>query len=357
MTYEDFLGQEPFAVPQAVKDEMLVQGLRRLSHFHMENCKQYRQIAEAFSFEPDRAEKVSDFMFLPARLFKEIDLCSVPEEEIFKTMTSSGTSGQRVSKIFLDKETAARQQKTLVRIVSSFTGTSRLPMLIIDCPSVVRNRQMFSARGAGILGFSIFGRKPIYALDDNMDLRLQAIREFMAEHKDEKLLLFGFTFMIWQHFYKALRDSGERLELQNAILIHGGGWKKLLQETVSPQDFNKAMREVAGIKRVIDYYGMVEQTGCVYMECEHGHLHASTYSDVLIHRAKDFSEADIGEEGIIEVVSLLPKSYPGHAILTEDAGKILGIDDCPCGRQGKYFEVFGRLKNAEIRGCSDTYAL
>ena len=64
----------------------------------------------------------------------------------------------------------------------------------------------------------------------------------------------------------------------------------------------------------------------------------------------------MGEAGIIQVVSLLPKSYPGHSLLTEDEGVILGQDDCPCGRKGKYFKVLGRLKQAEIRGCSDTYA-
>ena len=69
-----------------------------------------------------------------------------------------------------------------------------------------------------------------------------------------------------------------------------------------------------------------------------------------------FSEAEIGETGIIQVVSTIPESYPGHSLLTEDEGCILGEDDCPCGRKGKYFKINGRLKNAEIRGCSDTYA-
>ena len=55
-------------------------------------------------------------------------------------------------------------------------------------------------------------------------------------------------------------------------------------------------------------------------------------------------------------MSTIPESYPGHSLLTEDEGRILGIDDCPCGRKGKYFKIHGRLKNAEIRGCSDTYA-
>ena len=45
----------------------------------------------------------------------------------------------------------------------------------------------------------------------------------------------------------------------------------------------------------------------------------------------------------------------GHSILTEDLGTICGIDDCKCGRKGKYFKVHGRIKSAEIRGCSDTY--
>ena len=101
---------------------------------------------------------------------------------------------------------------------------------------------------------------------------------------------------------------------------------------------------------------MVEQTGSIYMECEEGNLHASIFSDVIIRRVNDFSIADIGEKGIIQTVSILPTSYPGHSLLTEDEGILLGEDDCICGRLGKYFEIVGRIENAEIRGCSDTYA-
>lgn len=92
------------------------------------------------------------------------------------------------------------------------------------------------------------------------------------------------------------------------------------------------------------------------MQCECGHLHASIFSDVIIRKPEDFSICKKGERGIIQVVSAIPESYPGHSLLTEDEGEILGEDDCPCGRNGKYFKIYGRLKNAEIRGCSDTYA-
>lgn len=139
-------------------------------------------------------------------------------------------------------------------------------------------------------------------------------------------------------------------------MIHGGGWKKLASLNISTREFNDRLKDVCGICSVHDYYGMVEQTGCIYMECECGHLHASNFSDVIVRRPVDFSVADAGEEGIIEVVSSIPESYPGHVLLTEDRGVILGEDDCPCGRKGKYFKVLGRMKNAEIRGCSDTFA-
>lgn len=356
MTYEDILKLRPYDVPQVEKDQILLDGLKNLTTYHRSKCSTYDRILSAYDFDSANVKTTADIPFLPVRLFKELELKSISPEETFKVMTSSGTTGQQVSKIFLDRETAANQQKTLAQIVSNFTGKSRLPMIIIDCPSVVKNRAMFSARGAGILGFSIFGRQKIYALDDDMNLQLDAVREFLSEHENEKILLFGFTFMIWQHFYKKLKALGEKLSLENAVLIHGGGWKKLASEAVSPNDFKSALREVCGIQTVCDYYGMVEQTGCIYMECEHGHLHASTYSDVIMRRTADFKPCEIGEPGIIEVVSLLPKSYPGHALLTEDEGILLGVDDCPCGRKGKYFQVLGRIKNAELRGCSDTYA-
>ena len=77
--------------------------------------------------------------FLPVRLFKEFELRSCEKDEIVKTMTSSGTTGQQVSRIFLDRETSSAQQKCLTKIVSHFIGTKRVPMLILDTSAVVKN--------------------------------------------------------------------------------------------------------------------------------------------------------------------------------------------------------------------------
>ncbi len=346
----------PFSLPQAEKNAVLAARLVELTRSHLARCAAYRGILNGLGFQPDDLDDPAAVPYLPVSLFKELELLSISREEIFKTMTSSGTSGQAVSRIYLDRATAGNQQKTLAKIVASFTGSARMPMLIIDSPSVLSDRAKFSARGAGILGFSIFGTDKLYALNDDMSLNLAGIEAFLARHRDQTILLFGFTFMIWQHFYQEISKLGRPFDLSRGILIHGGGWKKLISEAISPADFNRRLEAVCGLTRIHDYYGMVEQTGCIYMACAEGHLHASIYSDVIMRRPIDFAPCAIGEAGIVQVVSVLPESYPGHSLLTEDEGVILGIDDCPCGRQGKYFKINGRLKNAELRGCSDTYA-
>ncbi len=359
MTFEEILEIAPYSLSKSEKEKLLTERLLELTKLHADNCSGYANILKAAGFDANTCKSYRDIPFLPVRLFKELDLKSVSQEEIVKTMTSSGTTGQAVSKIYLDRRTASNQQKTMVKIVSDFTSSGRMPMIIIDCPSVVKDRTMFSARGAGILGFSIFGSKKMYVLDDDMRLDVEGLKTFLSEHSGERILLFGFTFMIWQHFYKELvrlKESGISFDLSNGILVHGGGWKKLISEAVTHDEFHERLREVCGISSVHDYYGMVEQTGCIYMECECGHLHASVFSDVIARRPIDFSECEVGEKGILQVVSTIPESYPGHSLLTEDEGIIEGIDDCPCGRKGKYFKILGRLKSAEIRGCSDTYA-
>ena len=355
-SFSDILQIAPFSLGKAEKAQLLTDKLKELSVFHASNCGEYKRILEAIGKDVENARSYYDLPFLPVSLFKEFSLRSIKQEDVFKTMTSSGTSGQAVSKIYLDRATAGNQQKTLVKIVSSFTGAGRMPMLIIDSPSVVKDRAMFSARGAGILGFSIFGSHKEYALDEDMSINVEAVAQFLDKYQGKDILLFGFTFMVWQHFYKELLKLDTKIDLSHGILIHGGGWKKMEMEAVSPDEFKQRLKDVCGLSRVHDYYGMVEQTGCIYMECEHGHLHASIFSDVITRRHTDFSPCDIGETGIIQVLSMLPESYPGHSLLTEDEGVILGEDDCPCGRKGKYFIINGRLKNAEIRGCSDTYA-
>jgi hypothetical protein len=145
--------------------------------------------------------------------------------------------------------------------------------------------------------------------------------------------------------------------MPNSILLHGGGWKKLNEESrVSKSEFKNTLKKLCNIGEVKDYYGMAEQTGSIFVECSKGYFHTSIYSDIAIRDQASLEKIYSTKVGIIQLFSILPLSYPGHNILTEDIGQIFGIDDCKCGTLGKYFKVLGRLKKSEVRGCSDTYS-
>lgn len=354
MEIASLLDIQPFSLLKEDKEKLLEPFLNYLSRHHYNCCAPYRKMMDGIGYHPENRYSCVDLKFIPVQLFKMIELYSVPKEEIVTILTSSGTSGQKRSMIFLDKESAANQTRVLTKILSSFIGSNRAPMIIIDSESVLRNRNSLSASAAGILGFSLFASTRLFALNEEMELDIGRLMNFLEQHKGKRVFIFGFTFQIYQHLYKVLEESGIHPDLSDAVLIHGGGWKKLEMESVSSKDFNKKLKDI-GIRRIHSYYGMVEQTGSVFMECENGHYHTSIFSDIIIRRSYDFSLANVGEEGIIQVLSILPKSYPGHSLLTDDNGILLGEDDCPCGRLGKYFTVSSRIENAEIRGCSDAY--
>lgn len=345
----------PYGLDCERKTTLLVPALRELTAHHAARSEAYARILEAQAVQPALIDSLQAVPFIPVRLFKHLDLLSIERGDVFKVLTSSGTTGQAVSRVFLDRETSAAQTRALVLILQSFIGKARLPMLIIDHPGVIRSRSSFSARGAGILGLSNFGRDHTYALrDEDLCLNTEAIERFCARHASGPVLLFGFTFMVWKHFVQALQATGRRLDLPRGILLHSGGWKKLQDEAVDGATFKAAVGDTLGVGHVHDFYGMAEQVGSIFVQCEHGELHAPAFAEVIVRRPHDWAPAAVGEQGLIQVLSVLPRSYPGHSLLTEDLGAVLRIDGCPCGRRGTTFRVDGRVKSAELRGCSDT---
>lgn len=350
------LPSNPYAEPPPVKASRFLDEMNSLTAFHAQNCGPYRLVLDAAYSGRTNFLSLSELPFLPVRLFKEMELRSVPVEQIVKTLTSSGTASQRPSRIFLDKETASAQAHALVRIVRSYLGSKRLPMMILDHADVLKDRNSFSARGAGILGFSQFGSDVTYALtSETMAPDWQRIESFLATHRGERILLFGFTFILWRHLLKAAEREGRNLDFGDSILIHGGGWKKMEESKVSNEEFKRRLQERLGIRAVHNYYGMVEQTGSIYMECERGYFHTADYSEILIRNPRTLAEEAHGVTGLIESMSTIPRSYPGHILLTEDLGFVQGSDGCGCGRRGTHFRVLGRLPAAELRGCSDTH--
>ena len=352
---DELLERPQFTIPQSEKEQLLLAGLNLLSSWHKERCAEYASLLRGIGRYDDEPGRMAEVPYVPVGLFKSHLLKSIPDASVFKVLTSSGTTGQQPSRIALDRETARRQTIALGRIMKSVLGGDRLPMLFIDNKQVLSDRKQFNARATAILGMMNFGRDHLFCLDQNDQLDRSALRNFLTRHAGSPFIVFGFTYMIWQHLVLGAK-RGE-FDLSDAVLMHGGGWKKLRDLSVTNAVYKQGLLDTVGIKHVYNYYGLVEQVGSVFVEGTDGYLSPPNFSDVIIRDPITWQETAIGETGIVQVVSLVPLSYPGHSILTEDLGIIHGIDDAPSGRKGKYFSIIGRIPNAELRGCSDTAAV
>ena len=349
----------PYGLNQAEKRARLLPMLRELTARHARHCLPYRNVLDRVfgGMEGLRMDRLEDVPFLPVTLFKTLALSSVPESQVVKVLTSSGTTGQEPSRIYLDAETASVQSAVLVKVAQRFLGKDRLPMVILDHAGVVKDRRSFSARGAGILGMAQFGHRPFYALREDMSLDLEGLRAYLESAAGRRVLMFGFTFMVWQHFVQALDRTGTRVDMPGAILVHSGGWKKLQEAAVDARVFRERVQAVTGAEQVINFYGMVEQVGGVYFENSLHYLQAPIYSEVIVRDPVTLEPLPDGQPGLVQVLSCLPTSYPGHSLLTEDLGVIRGADAEGTGMGGRYFEILGRVPKAELRGCSDTFAV
>lgn len=324
--------------------------LRALTELHIERSPEYRRIVQGLGFS---LESLQSLPFLPVSLFKRVDLASISPEDTYRIVTSSGTTGAVPSRIRLDKETARRQSLVLQgQMADALKVRERRPMLILDSRSSVLDPTRRSARAAAILGLMPLGRDHVFALNDEGNVDAIAIAEFAECHRNRPVIMFGFTFLAW----RALMDSQiASLDLPMATLLHSGGWKTLASRGISNAEFSSLIMSRHGLASVRNFYGMAEQTGSIFLEGEDGLLHTSAVNDVIIRDPYTFAPLPDGEEGLIQALSIVPISYPGHSLLTEDIGVIsTRVSDDPLG--GRAFRILGRIPKSELRGCSDVAA-
>jgi hypothetical protein len=328
-----------------------LQEVNELCDFHFKNCVEYRLIVLRLFGGLRVANGLEELPFLPVSIFKELDLMSVPRQDIFKTLSSSGTSGTQ-SRIFLNKENSRNQSRALKELFQEQFGGARLPMIIFDSQEQLRSSTSANARRAAVIGFSAFSSERLFVLGEDFKINWDKIEKFIAERAVDQVVLFGFTFLLWEHLVLNNR-ANKTFKLPRGIILHGGGWKKLEGLGISKIDFKVEMKKITGASQVVDYYGMAEQAGSIFFECESGYFHESNYSRVITRDPYSLLPLEVGELGLVQVISKLPTSYPGHSILTQDLGTIHGESDCSCRRASRYFSIEGRMPNSQVRGCSD----
>ena len=326
----DIFSKKAFSQNLIEKKNFFRKYINLITSHHYKASYHYKNYLDKINYNKSKINNIEDIPFIPVRLFKDLDLLSIKKKDIFKTLFSSGTSSKNLSKIYLDKSNALNQIKVLQKIFNELIGNLRFPMLVIDQNVQNQNRNNFNASTAAIKGFSIFAKNINYLLDQSGNIDYKMLRKFLDKNHNQKFLIFGFTSNIYTYLIKKLDTNKIDLNLfKNGLLIHGGGWKKLEDQKINSQEFNSLLRKKYNIQFIKNYYGLVEQIGSIFFECKCGYFIPSNFSEVII-RDDNFNECKKGQKGFIQLLSLLPTSYPGHSILTEDIGEIVEDKNCNC---------------------------
>ena len=350
---KSIINQNAYSLNTINKNKLFKKNINILTSFHYNKSKLYKNFLNGINYNIKNNNNLEEIPFLPVRLFKEFDFLSIKKKDVFKTLFSSGTTSKNLSKIYLDKKNALNQMRVFQKIFNKVIGKNRLPMLVIDKKNNKLNRNNFNASAAAISGFSIFASEVVYLLDQNDNINYKLLNNFLKKNYKKKFLIFGFTSNIYLNLIKKINTKKVIINsLSNAYLIHGGGWKKIEEKKLNRDQFSSILNKKLGIKNIINYYGLVEQIGSIFFECKCGYFIASNFSDIII-RDENFNICKAGQRGFVQLFSLLPTSYPGHSILTEDIGEIINDQNCNCYGTGTRFLIHGRLKNAELRGCSN----
>ena len=86
---------EPFSLEESEKNKIFSKALIDLTKYHYNNCSKYKKIINLLEFSFKKKHSKEDMPFIPVNLFKDYDLMSVKRKEVFKILTSSGTTGTK----------------------------------------------------------------------------------------------------------------------------------------------------------------------------------------------------------------------------------------------------------------------
>ncbi len=349
----DALFALPYAsLAQAEKERQLFPLLRDGLAYHRAACPAFdRIVARAF---PDEPVGLDTLPYLPISLFKDRRLLSVPATEVRVAVQSSGTSASGLSQVALTADDARRTARSLASILKTVLGPVRLPMLFIDTPDVLKGGGAVGARAAAILGLMPYGRDHRFVLNEAWELDENALLDFLAKNGSKPFVIYGFTFLVWQAL--APFCASHRVDLSNALLLHSGGWKKLQSLAVDNAAFRHAFAAQAGLTHIVNFYGMAEMPGVVFLENADGLFYPPSFADVLIRDPVTLAPLPVGQAGLVQWINPLPRSYPGLSVLTEDLGIVETIDSNVSGWKGQALRLIGRAPKAEMRGCSDVLA-
>jgi hypothetical protein len=155
-----------------------------------------------------------------------------------------------------------------------------------------------------------------------------------SEKSKQKTLLSGVTF--------ALLDFAAAfpMQLQHTVVMETGGMKGRKKE-LTRNEVHAVLKQQFGVAAIHSEYGMTELLSQAYSKAA-GIFYCPPWMRVLVRDEEDPLKVSASGKGILNIIDLANIESCAF-IATDDAGIV---------HEAGAFEVWGRVDNSDIRGCS-----
>ena len=89
------------------------------------------------------------------------------------------------------------------------------------------------------MGFSFFSTKKFFLLNENYEIDFEGLENFLHENRNQKIFIYGFTFVLWKYFVNDLIKKKYLTILKIVSLYMEGVGKSLLILTSLIKNSNK----------------------------------------------------------------------------------------------------------------------
>ncbi|MFF8860502.1 acyl-protein synthase [Streptomyces sp. NPDC015139] len=297
---------------------------------------------------------------VPAAFFKRHEVLSIPRDEVFLHLTSSGTTGQK-SQMFFDEWTIRSAQRMVARIFDHYgwiTPQQPVNYLLYSYEPAPSLKLGTSFTDNYLCDFAP-ARHTTHALrhtggGHEFDVHgcIAALRRYAED--DVPVRILGFPAFLYFTLERMRALGTEPLRLPaGSLVILGGGWKGHADREIGKEAFRAEVTELLGIPgdRVRDTFGSVEH--CVpYVECAHHRLHVPVWSRAAVRDTATLRPLPYGEPGFLHLVSPYITAVPAHSVVMGDLASLHPGEECPCPSSTDWFTVHGRAGVSRNRSCA-----
>lgn len=312
---------------------------------------------------PSFAGRWTQVPFVPAAVFKVLELSSIPLLERTVVFHSSGTIGQEPSRHFHNAKSLAVYETSLWKWFSFHFRPNYELVFLTPKPGAVPHSSLVhmfdTVRQMSGLNESVFSGYVSADGSWTVDFETTIDRLKATVEVGKPLTLMGTAFS-FVHLLDHLQENNLKFQLPVGSRVMETGGYKNRSRTMPKSELHALITERLGVPRenIICEYGMSELSSQAYSvrndicpttkrDTTAGsltvgqHFHFPPWARVQIISPETGREVAEGETGLIRIFDLA-NVFSVAAIQTED----LGI------RRGDGFELIGRAQLAEPRGCS-----